>query len=301
MRHLQFTLLITCLTSHFTNAIFVLSLLPKEEPEVSEILEQVFSSEGIKRCKGRVLKVEKDGNGHTFTYQCNEDGSSKSESGDMLLVAVGRKPNTKGFGLEDIGVKLRPSGHIETNDKMQTSVKTIYAAGDCTAKQQFTHYAGFQGGIASRNIVLPFSDKGVKEPGQVPSATFTSPEVSSVGLTEAQAMEQYGENKVGVAKQKMSHVDRAICEGEEAGLIKIVYHKKNYQILGATVMGPSAGELISEIGVAMNAKMTFDKLSSITHAYPTYSIALQIMATDVLYDKTLKLKGILDFLKKLGF
>lgn len=276
-------------------------LLPKEEPEVSEILEQVFASEGIKRCKGRVTKVEKDGNGgHQFTWKCADTGNEAQGGGDMLLVAVGRTPNTSGFGLEDIGIKLRKSGHIETNDKMQTSVKTIYAAGDCTAELQFTHYAGFQGGIAARNIVLPFSDKGVKEPGQVPSATFTSPEASSVGLTEAQAREQYGTEKVAVAKQKMSHIDRAICEGQESGLIKIVYHKKNYQILGATVMGPSAGELISEIGVAMNAKMSFDKLSSVTHAYPTYSIALQIMATDALYEKTLKLKGILDFLKKLG-
>lgn len=281
-------------------AALINSLLAKEEPEVAEILEDVFAKEGIERCKGRVTKVEKDGaGGHSFTYQC-KDGSTKSGKGDILLVAVGRKPNTSGFGLENIGVTLDGNGAIETNDNLQTSVKSIYAAGDCTAKQQFTHYAGFQGGTAARNIVLPFSDKGVKEPDQVPAATYTSPEVSSVGLQEAEAIELYGADKVGVAKKLMKHVDRAICESEESGFIKIVYHKKNLQILGATIMGPSAGEMICEIGVAMYMKMPFDKLSSVTHSYPTYSIAMQIMATDVLYEKTLKLKKPLNFLKRLG-
>lgn len=276
-------------------------MVPKEEPEVSECLETVFAAEGIKRCKGRVLKVEKNSNGgtegHTFTYQ-STDGSILNENGDIILMAVGRKPNTSGFGLEDIGVTLTDRGLIETNNKMETSVRGIYGAGDCTSAQQFTHYAGFQGGIASRNIVLPFSDSGVLE--YVPSATYTSPEIASVGLTEAEAIDKYGINKVAISKKEMKHVDRAICEGEEYGLIKIVYQKKNLQILGATVMGPSAGELISEIGVAMKANMSFDKLSSVTHAYPTYSIALQLMATDVLYEKTLKFKRVLNGLKRVG-
>ncbi|CAB9505425.1 Dihydrolipoyl dehydrogenase [Seminavis robusta] len=229
------------------------TLLEREEPEVSETLEKVFAKEGIQRCKGKVVKVEKDGNGgHKFTYQTSD--GSKTGTGDLLLIAVGRKPNTAGFGLEEIGVQLNKDDNncIETNDKMQTSVKRIYAAGDCTAKQQYTHYAGFQGGIAARNIVLPFSDKGVKAPEQIPSATYTAPEVSSIGLRHAQAVEEYGAKNVGVAVQSMSHVDRAICESEEeAGLIKIVYLKKNLKILGATIMGPAAGEMICEIGVAM--------------------------------------------------
>jgi len=276
-------------------------LLVKEEPEVSSALEEVFAAEGIQRCKGKVTKVEKDGDGHTITYQ-SQDGSTKgTASGDMLLVAVGRKPNTAGFGLEEIGVKLAANRCIETNDKLQTSVKGVYAAGDCTAQQQFTHYAGFQGGTACRNIILPFFDKGVKIPAAIPSATYTSPEVSSIGLTEAQAREQWGDKNVAVAFKEMSHVDRAICESSTPGFIKIVYHQKNLRILGAAIMGPSAGEMIAELGVCIATKMPFDKLSSVTHAYPTYSIALQIMATDVLYEKTLKLKSVLNFLKRLGF
>ena len=121
-----------------------------------------------------------------------------------------------------------------------------------------------------------------------------------MGLKEAEAIEQYGKDKVGIAFQPMSAVDRAICESEEKGLIKIVYLKKNLKILGATIMGPSAGEMICEIGVAMYANLPFDKLSSVTHAYPTYSIALQILATDVLYEKTLKSKRLLNAMKRVG-
>ena len=289
------------LASRLTHS-FVSRLLDKEEPEVQEVLEEVYANEGVKRCKGKVIKVEKEGasGGHIFTYQ-RSDGTTGKDSGDMLLVAVGRKPNTSGFGLENIGVELKANGCIETNEKMQTSVKSIYAAGDCTAEQQFTHYAGFQGGIAARNIVLPFSDKGIKDPAQIPAATYTSPEVSSIGLREREAIEKLGAAKVRVAFRKMKDVDRAICESENNGFIKIVYHAKSLQILGATIMGPSAGEMIAEIGVAMHMKMPFDALSSVTHAYPTYAMALQTLAVDVLYEKTLKMKGILDFLKRLGF
>lgn len=121
-----------------------------------------------------------------------------------------------------------------------------------------------------------------------------------MGLTEEAAVAEYGESAVGVAKQEMSEVDRAICEGEEDGFIKIVYSKKNYRILGATVVSPSASELISELSVAIKTKLTFDQLATVIHSYPAYSIALQIMAGEVYYEKTLKLKPILDILKRIG-
>ena len=111
---------------------------------------------------------------------------------------------------------------------------------------------------------------------------------------------EYGAENVGVAFKRMNHVDRAICDGEEQGFVKVVYSKKNYCILGATVMSPSAGELISEIGVAMKANMSFDQLATVIHSYPAYSIALQMMASDVNYEKTLKSKTLLNILKRLG-
>lgn len=119
-------------------------------------------------------------------------------------------------------------------------------------------------------------------------------------MTEELAKIDYGVDSVAVAYQEMNHVDRAICDGEEQGFIKIVYSKKNYQILGATVMSPAAGELISEIGVAMKANMPFPDLATVIHSYPAYSIALQMMASKVNYEKTLKSKTLLDVLKWIG-
>lgn len=273
-------------------------LVDKEEPEASETLEEVFASEGIKRVKGTLVKVERKGDGHVAMCT-GDDGTSVVVEGDVILVAVGRIPNVKGFGLEELGVRFTATGGIETDKTLQTAVKGVYAAGDCTGDKQFTHYAGFQGAIAARNILLPFTDSGVLQ--EIPAATFTSPEISSVGLSQAGAIKEYGEDKVAVAFKRLEHVDRAICDGEEKGFIKIMYLKKNLRIVGATVMSPSAGELISEISVAMRAKMPFDQLSYVVHTYPAYSIALQIMAAQINYSKTKKLKPILDFLKRWGF
>ena len=160
-----------------------------------------------------------------------------------------------------------------------------------------THYAGFQGAIAARNILLPLTDPGVLE--TVPAATFTSPEVASVGLNEAQAIEKYGE-VVGVAEQQLAEVDRAVCEGATDGFFKVVYHKRKGTIFGATIVAPSAGEMISEVAVAIEAKMPFEKLAKVMHPYPAYSMALQLMAADIYYEKTMRYKVVYNLLKKLG-
>ena len=152
--------------------------------------------------------------------------------------------------------------------------------------------------IASRNILLPLSDPGILQ--TIPSATFTSPEIASVGVTEAQAIEKLGESKVAISEMDLAKVDRAVCDGQTKGFIKVVHHKKNGQILGATVMAPSAGELISEISVAMTAKIPFANLAKVIHPYPSYAIALQIMAAEVYYEKTMKLKWLYDILKRFG-
>jgi pyruvate/2-oxoglutarate dehydrogenase complex dihydrolipoamide dehydrogenase (E3) component len=120
----------------------------------------------------------------------------------------------------------------------------VYAAGDCTGDQQFTHYAGFQGAIAARNALLPLSDPGVIDPERVPACVFTAPEIARVGATEAQAKAADGVGGVGVAFRRMGQVDRAITMGEGArGFIKLVYRKKDGAILGATVMGVCAPRL----------------------------------------------------------
>lgn len=270
------------------------SLLPREEPEAGEVMQRVFESEGIKITNSRLGSVQGEG-GKTHTAFC-EDG--QKVEGDLLLVSIGRQPNVKGFGLDALGVVLNDQGGIKTDAKLQSSVKGLYAAGDCTGDRQFTHYAGYQGAVGARNILLPLTDPGVVT--EVPATTFTYPEVASIGLTEKEAKEKYGEKKVCVAFQLVKETDRGICEGVKEGFIKIVYKKKGYQILGATIASPVAGELIAEIAVAMKTKLSFDMLATVMHTYPSHSFTLQAMAAEVYYEKLVKSKPLLNFLKRIG-
>ena len=161
-----------------------------------------------------------------------------------------------------------------------------------------THYAGFQGAIAARNILLPLTDPGTLD--EIPGSTFTSPEVASIGYTEADAKAKLGEGVVGVASMSLDEVDRAICDGETKGILKVMYHRRNGRILGATFMSPAAGEMISEIAVAMKAKMKFIDLAKVIHPYPSYSIALQLLAAKVYYEDVKKTRWLYEILKRLG-
>ena len=276
-------------------------LLPTEEVIASQELQHVFEKEGIEViCNHRVTSVVTSNNGDAKSIQVLLDNSDEPIVGDHILVATGRIPNIRNLGLGKIGVQINSETNgIQVDVDLQTSVKGVYAAGDCTGDRQFTHYAGYQGAIAARNILLPLKDAGVL--GEVPSTIFTDPEVASFGLTEQAARDQYGDGKVSVSFRPLSKVDRAVCEGTEAhGFIKIIYQTRSKQILGATIMSPSAGELISEVSVAKDAKLSFDQLSTVMHSYPSYSIALQQMAADVYYDKLKKSKFLYDVLKKFG-
>lgn len=206
-----------------------------------------------------------------------------------------------GLGLEAAGVELDPNtGGVRVDRTLRTTNRRVYAAGDCTGDRQFTHYAGYQGAIAARNVLLPLADPGRHDEGGVPATIFTDPEVASIGLTEKRAIEKHGADRVAVSFKRIADVDRAACCDEADGFLKVVYDAKNYRILGATIVSTSAGEIVSEISVAMKAKMGFDQLATVMHAYPTYSIALQTMAAEVYYEKLAKSKGLYNFLKKLG-
>lgn len=274
-------------------------LLPQMETEASVALQEVFEKEGIDViCNQRIVSVTLNETGTGPIMASLE--SHEPIFGDHILIATGRVPNIQNMGLDEIGVKINPDTNgIRVNEKLQTSVKGVYAAGDCTGDRQFTHYAGFQGAIAARNILLPLKDDGVLI--ELPSTTFTDPEVASFGLTEQAASDKYGENAVSVSLRPLAKIDRAICEGTgDHGFIKIVYKTRTKQILGATIMSPAAGELVSELSAVQAAKMPFDKLATVMHSYPSYSIALQQMAAEVYYDKLKKGKALYDVLKKAG-
>ncbi len=276
-------------------------LLPKVEPEAKEAIQRVFESEGITIVSSRLTSVQanegrfdgKKSSAHIATCQNGE-----TYNGDTLLLATGRKPSVMGMNLHEIGVEMNEVGGIKVDDKLQTSMKGIYAAGDCTGLQQFTHYAGYQGAVGARNILLPLSDPGLMK--FVPGTTFTDPQVAAVGMTEEDAVKEYGEGKVGVAFQAIKETDRGICDNVKEGFIKVVYLKRGLKILGACIMSPVAGETIAEISVAMKAGMPFDQLATVIHTYPSHAFALQAIAAELYYEKLVKLKPILNFLKRLG-
>mmetsp|Transcript_16449 Transcript_16449/g.36957 ORF Transcript_16449/g.36957 Transcript_16449/m.36957 type:complete len:517 (-) Transcript_16449:229-1779(-) len=275
-------------------------LLPQGEAEASAEIEKVFESEGIHViCNQTVVSVSSSKSGGEGPISVTLD-SKETIIGDHILVATGRVPNVENMGLNNIGVEINGiTNGIQVDDNLKTSVKGVFAAGDCTGDRQFTHYAGYQGSFAARNVLLPLNDPGILH--EVPSTTFTEPEVASFGLTEQAAIKKYGEGKVSISFRPLSEIDRAICEGaDKYGFVKIIYKTKSKQIFGATIMTPAAGEIISELAVAKDAKQSFRNLATVMHSYPSYSIALQQMAADVHYDNLKKNKFLYDILKAIG-
>ena len=251
-------------------------LLPKEEPEVREVMQRVFEREGVRFVWGRAKSARKEGD------EIGVVTDREEARGDLLLIASGRKPTVAGLDLEKAGVNDSEGG-IPVDDQLRTNVKNIYAAGDVTGGYQFTHFAGWQAFQAARNALLPGSNSGLTD--LVPWVTCTDPEVAHVGLTEEQARVKFGEN-VRVCRWEMSRTDRAICEDDRDGFIKVIA-KKNGTLLGATVVNGRAGETITEFIVAIKQNMNVSDLAGAIHAYPTYSTAVQQLAAELAIERTL--------------
>jgi len=246
------------------------SILPKDEPEVREVMQGVFECEGVRFVLDSPKSMRSDGGVITIASEHQEI------MGELVLIAVGRTPNVSGLDLEKAGVTYSQRG-IPVDDRLRTNVQHIYASGDVTASYQFTHYAGWQAFQAVRNALLPGSSSGVSL--LVPWVTFTDPEAAHVGLAEAQARAKYG-NSIGVHRWCLDKVDRAVCENDSAGFLKIIT-KPDGMILGATIVAARAGEAIVELVVAMKQRMKISDLAGAIHPYPTYSTGIQQMAAEI--------------------
>jgi pyruvate/2-oxoglutarate dehydrogenase complex dihydrolipoamide dehydrogenase (E3) component len=245
-------------------------VLPKEDPDVQQLIQRILEREGVRFVSDKAKSARKDGDAIIIATDQQET------RGDMLMIAVGRRPNIEGLDLEKAGVEYSPHG-VSVDDRLRTNVKHIYAAGDVTESYQFTHYAGWQAFQAVRNALLPGSSSGVSS--LVPWVTFTDPEIAHIGATEEQARTENG-NRVCVYRRELRQVDRAVCENDLSGFLKIIA-KPDGAILGASIVSARAGEAIAEIIVAMKQRMKIGDLAGTIHPYPTYSTAVQQMAAEI--------------------
>ncbi|MBA3433727.1 MAG: FAD-dependent oxidoreductase [Actinobacteria bacterium] len=248
-------------------------LVPRDEPELAELLAGVLEDEGVdvrlgaeasRVTKERELKIVESTNGERF-------------EAEEILVAAGRTPTTDGLGLEEAGVDVERHG-VVVDRRMRTSVSSIYAVGDVAGRYLFTHTAGHEAALAVRDMFFPGKGK-VSE--LVPWTTFTDPELAHVGLTSAEAEEQHGAKKVAVARVDLSHSDRARADGMTEGRIVLVTARD--KLVGAHILAPAAGEMIHEPTLAIRQGMKLRDLASMIHVYPTMTTSINLLAAEAAY------------------
>ncbi len=237
-------------------------LLIKDDPELSKIVIEHLREEGITFYEGgRDLRFEKTDEG--FATYCATDEGKQCVHGSHLLISTGRRANVDGLNLEAAGVNYSPRG-VDVDVRLRSSNKRIFAIGDVAGPYQFTHMAAYQAGIVIRNILFKLPAK--VDYSAVPWVTYTDPELAHVGMTEADA-EQSGK-PVRVLKWSFEENDRAQAERRTEGRVKVIT-AKNGRILGATIVGLHAGELIHPWVLAMSQKLKIGAMAGMIAPYPT--------------------------------
>ena len=241
-------------------------IMIREDEEVSQIAKEKFESEGIRILTDhRAARVEvNDGEKQLI---CVHNDVETVIPFDEILVAVGRAANAKGFGLEEIGVAITPRGTIEVDEYLRSSIPTIFACGDVAGPYQFTHTAAHQAWYAAVNALFGKFKKFKVDYSVIPWATFTDPEVARVGLNEADAKAK--NIKYEVTRYGIDDLDRAITDQEAYGFIKVLTVPGKDKILGVTIVGHHAGDLIAEYVMAMKHKIGLNKILGTIHIYPT--------------------------------
>ena len=245
-------------------------ILMREDPEISERVLQQFRREGVDvRVNHEAKRFLRDGAEKLLV--CEHEGAEVRIAFDAVLVAVGRIANTSGYGLEELGIPVTRSRTVETNDFLQTLYPNIYACGDVAGPYQFTHTAAHQAWYAAVNALFGDFRKFKADYSVIPWATFTDPEVARVGLNETEARER------GVAYEvtnwDIGELDRAIADGEAHGVVKVLTAPGSDRILGATIAGEHAGDLIVEYISAMKHGIGLNRILGTIHIYPTLAEA----------------------------
>jgi len=239
-------------------------LFAKDDQEAVSLMENVLTGEGISLTLSAAIKeIKKSGN--KISVVIEQNGKQREITGTDLLVSSGRVPDTAGIGLENAGVHVNDMRYISVNKYLQTNIKNIYACGDAAGPYQFTHMAGYQAGVVLRNIIFPIIKSPVNY-STVPWTTYTKPEVAHVGYTEQMAREK------GIFKDTvivdLKDMDRAQTEDDTTGFLKLVLGKRK-RIVGATMVGNKAGEIIPLAAMAIRTKMKATGFMPQIFSYPT--------------------------------
>lgn len=244
-------------------------ILQREDSQAADFVQEVMENEGIEILHhSKIVKGEKTDLGFKLQVETIKDGATsyKEIVVDGILASIGRVPNTKGLGLEKIGIEVDNRG-IFVDSSTKTSVSHIYAIGDVARNFQFTHFANHMAKVALAKSIFKIPSKIETD---TPRITFTTPEIASIGSMELN--EEAGDM---LLYKDFDSVDRAICEGKK-GFFKVVVNKKGL-IKGATLVGENSSELINEIAVMMNQKISVATVSNIVHPYPSYGYGLRNM------------------------
>jgi pyruvate/2-oxoglutarate dehydrogenase complex dihydrolipoamide dehydrogenase (E3) component len=263
-------------------------ILDKEDADAAEIVQQAFIREGVQLIlNSKVKRVERTSVGKVIYYE--SDGKEDSVTVDEILIGVGRSPNVKKLNLEAVGVQYDIKKGVIVNDNLQTSNPRIYAAGDVCMDWKFTHAADAAARIVIQNSLF-FGRKKLSSL-TMPWVTYTDPEVAHVGMYEKDAQKKGIE--VDTFFVPLNEVDRAVADGETAGFAKVFVNKGTDKILGATIVARNAGDMISEVTLAIVGNLGLKTLGSVIHPYPTQAEVIRKAADE--YSRT----RLTPFIKKL--
>lgn len=242
-------------------------LLPREDRAAADIVNKAMVRDGVRLLLGcEVVRAERQGADKVLVVKAV--GAESEVRADEILVGVGRLPNVEGMGLEEAGVEYDTKKGVHVSDRLQTSNRCIFAAGDICSRYQFTHAADALARIAIRNAL--FLGRAKASALTIPWCTYTDPEIAHVGVYESDAVDTF--------EQSMGHVDRAVLEGDTDGFVKVHVRKGTDRIVGATVVARHAGEMIAEITLAMTAGLGLRTLAKTIHPYPTQAEAIKRVA-----------------------
>jgi pyruvate/2-oxoglutarate dehydrogenase complex dihydrolipoamide dehydrogenase (E3) component len=245
-------------------------LLPREHARAGDLLGDTLAAEGVDvKCGVEVRRVQRRPAGVEVVF--TQSGSAETARADAVLVATGRRPNTEGLNLDAAGIGVLDDGRVRVNDYLRTDNRRVYAAGDVCLPVQFTHAADASARLALRNAL--FGGRRRVSRMTLPRVTYTDPEIACIGLHEDEARTH--PVNAHVFEIPFTDLDRAIVDGRTSGFVHLVAARRSGRIIGATIAGPRAGELVSEVAVAIAGGVGLGMLADVVHPYPGYADAVR--------------------------